>query len=67
MANYTMEADAKVTQEACTTEVAAFSHPLLCFSDPVPEWLHYLGFESSLPSPLQPLDLLSHERLPSSP
>lgn len=65
--NSTMEADAKVTQEAWTTEVAASSHPMLCFSDPLPEQLHFLGSESSLPSPLHPQHLFPHERLPSSP
>lgn len=67
MADYTMEADAGVTQEACTTEVAAFPHLVLCFSDPVSEQLHFLGSESSFLSPLYPLHLLSHERLSSSP
>ena len=46
------------TQMACTPELAALPSAGLGFSDPVPNQLHALGSDSSLPSPLDLSPLL---------
>ena len=58
MASWTLEANAQVTQMACTTELAALPSAGLGFSDPVPNQLHSLGSDSLLPSPLDLSPLL---------
>lgn len=59
-----MEVDAKVTQVACTIEVATFPNAVLCFSDPVPVHLHFLGLRAHFLLHSTHY-FLSGERLPS--